>query len=288
MLRWNNYLEKVSGYSGAEIQQMNALDFFTENEKEKVHRRIQEVFVRGASQVDANFLTKDGHKIPHVFTGARLEYDGVTYLPGVGLDITERKRIEEALNSEKERLAVTLRSIGDAVIATDRSGRVTLMNPVAENLTGWPETEAKGKPLSKIFNIVNEMTGQPGQDPVQQVLKTGKIQALSNHTVLISRDGNIFSNADSAAPIMDAGQKIGGIVLVFRDVTAAQRTEAELLKIEKLRSLGVLAGGIAHDFNNFLTGIIGNLSLVQLDLDPNNRIYPRLKEMEKAALREKI
>jgi signal transduction histidine kinase len=87
---------------------------------------------------------------------------------------------------------------------------------------------------------------------------------------------------------MDAGQKIGGIVLVFRDVTAAQRTEAELLKIEKLRSLGVLAGGIAHDFNNFLTGIIGNLSLVQLDLDPNNRIYPRLKEMEKAALREKI
>lgn len=288
MLRWNNYLEKVSGYSGAEIQQMNALDFFTEDEKEKVHRRIQEVFVRGASQVDVNFLTKDGHKIPHVFTGARLEYDGVTYLPGVGLDITERKRIEEALNSEKERLAVTLRSIGDAVIATDRSGRVTLMNPVAENLTGWPETEAKGKPLSKIFNIVNEMTGQPGQDPVQQVLKTGKIQALSNHTVLISRDGNIFSNADSAAPIMDAGQKIGGIVLVFRDVTAAQRTEAELLKIEKLRSLGVLAGGIAHDFNNFLTGIIGNLSLVQLDLDPNNRIYPRLKEMEKAALREKI
>jgi len=113
------------------------------------------------------------------------------------------------------------------------------------------------------------------------------MQELSNHTILISRDGNRFSIADSAAPIMDAGQKIAGIVLVFRDITAAQRTKAELLKIEKLRSLGVLAGGIAHDFNNFLTGIIGNLSLVQLDFDPSNRIYTRLNEMEKAALRAK-
>ena len=287
MLRWNDNLEKVSGYSGAEIQQMNALDFFADDEKEKVHRRIQEVFVRGASQVEANFLTKDGRKIPHVLTGARLEYDGVTYLLGVGLDITERKRIEEALESEKERLAVTLRSIGDAVIVTDRSGRVTLMNPIAENLTGWPETEAKGKPLLEIFNIINEMTGQPCLNPVQQVLESGKIQGLANHTILVNRDGIRSSIADSAAPIMDAGQMIAGIVLVFRDVTTAQRTEAELLKIEKLRSLGVLAGGIAHDFNNFLTGIIGNLSLVQLDIDPSNRIHPRLNEMEKAALRAK-
>ncbi len=211
----------------------------------------------------------------------------VVRIAGTAEDITERKAAEKALSSEKERLAVTLRSIGDAVITTDHAGLVTLMNPVAENLTGWPENEAIGRPLPEVFDIVNEMTGQPCLNPVQLVLETGKVQGLSNHTMLISRDGSTYGIADSAAPIMDAGHTIIGVVLVFRDITAAQRTEAELLKMEKLRSLGVLAGGIAHDFNNFLTGIIGNLSLVQFDLDPSSRIYPRLTEMEKAAMRAK-
>jgi PAS domain S-box-containing protein len=214
--------------------------------------------------------------------------DGALYQVVVTfVDITDGKCTAEALNREKERLAVTLRSIGDAVIATDRSEFITLMNPVAENLTGWPETEAAGRPLSEVFNLVNEMTGQPDANPVQQVLKTEKIQGLSNHTPLISRDGNKYSIADSAAPIKDVTGNITGVVLVFRDITSTQRTEAELLKMEKLKSLGVFAGGIAHDFNNFLTGIIGNLSLAKLDLDPGNRIFPQLNEMEKAALRAK-
>jgi PAS domain S-box-containing protein len=211
----------------------------------------------------------------------------IVRITGIAEDITERKLTKEELRRQKERLAVTLRSIGDAVIATDRSGLVTLMNPIAEKLTGWPETVAKNRTLSEVFNVVNEMTGKPCPNPVQQILESGKIQGLSNRTLLISRDGNRYSIAHSAAPIMDADEKIVGIVLVFRDITAAQRTEAELLKMEKLRSLGVLAGGIAHDFNNFLTGIIGNLSLAQLDLDPNSRIYSRLNEMETAAMRAK-
>jgi len=211
----------------------------------------------------------------------------IVRITGIAEDITERKRSEAALNSEKERLAVTLHSIGDAVIATDRSEFITLMNPIAENLTGWPEAEAKGRLLSEVFHIVNDTTGQPSLNPVQQVLETGIIQDLTNDTVLINRDGKKYNIADSAAPIKDTGQKIVGVVLVFRDITAAQRTEAELLKMEKLKSLGILAGGIAHDFNNFLTGIIGNLSLVQMDIDPNNRIFPRLNEMEKAAMRAK-
>ncbi|MCP3955681.1 MAG: PAS domain S-box protein [Desulfobacterales bacterium] len=416
MLRWNNNLEKVTGFTHAQVRQMNALDFFPENERDKVYQRIQDVFVNGISQVEANFLTRDGRKIPHVLTGARIDHDGATYLLGVGLDITdriaaevalkeseerfrqiaenirevfwlfdwqqqrllyvspaydhvwgrprknlyhsyddwgdsihpedaphaeetfnripetgggelreyriirpdgserwisdtgyaikdgngrivriagiaeditERKLTGEALSREKKRLAVTLRSIGDAVITTDRLEHVTLMNPIAESLTGWIEAEAIGKPLAEVFNIVNESDAQPCQNPVQQVLATGKTQSLKNHTLLISRDGNQYSIADSAAPIKTATAKIVGAVLVFRDITAAKRTEAELLKMEKLKSLGVLAGGIAHDFNNFLTGIIGNLSLAQMDSNPDSRIASRLHEMEKAALRAK-
>jgi len=237
---------------------------------------------------ETQVIGKDGQSLYFHCTAnvaLRDENGNPTAVIEISRDITDRKRAEAALNSEKERLAVTLRSIGDAVITTDRSGLVTLMNPIAEDLTGWPESEAKGRPLSEVFNIVNEMTGHPSLNPALQVLETGKTEGLSNHTMLISRDGNKYSIADSAAPILDAAQMIVGGVLVFRDITAAQRIEAELLKMEKLRSLGVLAGGIAHDFNNFLTGIIGNLSLAKLDLDPSNRIYPRLNEMEKAALR---
>jgi PAS domain S-box-containing protein len=239
---------------------------------------------------ETQVIGKDGQSLYFHCTAnvaLRDENGNPTAVIEISRDITDRKRAEEALNSEKEHLAVTLRSIGDAVISTDSSGRVTLMNPIAENLTGWPESEAKGRPMSEVFTIVNELDGRSCPNPVQLVLETGKNRGESTHTMLISRDGKKYHIADSAAPIMDAGKMIAGVVLVFRDITAARRTEAELLKMEKLRSLGVLAGGIAHDFNNYLTGIIGNLSLAQLDLDPGNRMYPRLIEMEKAAMRAK-
>ena len=287
MLRWNENLEKVTGYSASEVQQMNALDFFPVDEKEKVHRRIQEVFVKGLSQVEANFLTKTGQKIPHVLTGARTEYDGVTYLLGVGLDITERIQAETNLRAERERFKVTLHSIGDGVIATDRESRVTLMNPVAERLTGWTDMESRNQNLEKVFRIVNETTRKSCLNPVQQVIDSGKIVGLANDTLLISRDGTERVIADSGAPIRDTENQIIGVVLVFRDITETRKMENELIKFEKLESLGVLAGGIAHDFNNFLAGIIGNLSLAKLDCRPADPIYPALLEMEKAASRAK-
>ena len=204
-----------------------------------------------------------------------------------GEDITERKAIEMALKSEKEHLAVTLRSIGDAVIATDRQGNITLVNHVAEKLTGWRESYAVGRPLPEVFNIVDELTRKRRQNPVQEVIGTGKIITLADHTLLIDRDGIECLIAYSGAPILDPEKRIIGVVLVFRDITKAQRLEAELLKMEKLKSLGVLAGGIAHDFNNFLSGIAGNISLAKLDVKPTDEIYSRLQEMEKATMRAK-
>ncbi|MDJ0721361.1 MAG: PAS domain S-box protein [Desulfobacterales bacterium] len=202
-------------------------------------------------------------------------------------EITDRRRAELALKAEKERLRVTLHSIGDAVITTDRAGLITLMNPVAEALTGWSEKEAVSRPLSQVFDIVNERTHEACENPVTTVLSSGRVVALANHTKLISRDGSEYVIADSGAPIMDADRNIIGVVLVFRDVTSERRMQDELRKTEKLKSLGVLAGGIAHDFNNFLAGIVGNLSLAKLDLPPGNPIHTRMDEMEKAALRAK-
>jgi two-component system cell cycle sensor histidine kinase/response regulator CckA len=211
----------------------------------------------------------------------------VVRITGIAEDITTRKQAEAELSKEKEHLAVTLRSIGDAVITTDRDGRIALMNLIAEKLTGWREADAVGQQLMDVLRIENELTGEPCESPVDKVLASGQIVGLANHTVLVARDGQRHTIADSGAPIKDLDGQIIGVVLVFRDITAQQRTEAELMKMEKLKSIGVLAGGIAHDFNNFLTGIIGNLSLAKLDAQPGDAVSIYLKDMERAAIRAK-
>lgn len=192
---------------------------------------------------------------------------------------------EERLAEEKERLAVTLRSIGDAVIVTDVSGVITMINKVAEHHTGWTLQEAAGRQLAEVFPIVSERTGQHCENPMEKVLKTGLICGLANHTALIKKDGTKISIEDSAAPIRDRNSVIVGIVLVFRDVTDKKRMEEELLKVEKLQSVGLLAGGLAHDFNNLLTSMVGNISMAKMYIDTRSKAYARLNEAEAASRR---
>ena len=192
---------------------------------------------------------------------------------------------EERLAEEKERLAVTLRSIGDAVIVTDVTGVITMINKVAELHTGWTQQEAAGRQLAEVFNIISEKTGVRCENPMEKVLKTGIICGLANHTALIRKDGTRIVIEDSAAPIRDRNSKVIGIVLVFRDVTEKHRMEEELLKVEKLQSVGVLAGGLAHDFNNLLTSMVGNISMAKMYVDTRSKAYARLNEAEAASRR---
>lgn len=195
------------------------------------------------------------------------------------------KEREENLADEKERLAVTLRSIGDAVIVTDIEGSVTLLNRVAEQLTGWRVQEAAGRPLAVVFDIINEKTRERCVNPVEQVLKTGLITGLANHTALIRKDGTEIIIEDSAAPIRDKNSATIGVVLVFRDVTDKQWMEKEIARTEKLKSVGLLAGGIAHDFNNILTSIVGNISMAKIQIDAESPAYERLAKAEQATQR---
>ncbi len=197
----------------------------------------------------------------------------------------ERKRFEEDLAAEKERLAVTLRSIGDGFITTDMNGKILLLNKVAEKLTGWPQDQAIGEPLVNVFNLLNERTRTPSQNAVERIIETGSVVGAASHAVIVSRDGSERLIENSASPIRDKANRKVGVVLVFRDITEKQKAEEERRKAEKLESLGIAAGGIAHDFNNLLTAIIGNLSLSLLTLDPEEDIHTRLASAKKAALR---
>ena len=145
-------------------------------------------------------------------------------------EIVERKRAEEDVRGQREWLRVTLTSIGDAVIATDAAARITFLNSIAAELTGWREEEAKGKPVDEVFTVINEKTRKPGEDVVRRALREGRTALLSNHTALITRDGRETPVEDSAAPIRDAGGNIIGVVLVFHDVTDKRRAQEELRK----------------------------------------------------------
>lgn len=151
---------------------------------------------------------------------------------GTHTDITAQKLSEESARASGENLAVTLSSIGDAVIATDRDGRVTLMNPVAEKLTGWTQSSAIGKPVSAVFVIISATTKQSLPSPVEEVLRTGRTVSLSNDTTLVSRSGREFQIADSAAPIHDASGEMSGVVMVFTDVTQQYRFKRKLAESE--------------------------------------------------------
>ncbi len=192
---------------------------------------------------------------------------------------------EERILEEKERLAVTLRSIGDAVIVTDVSGKITMINRVAEQHTGWSTEEAAGKPLSEVFHIINEKTRERCENPVAKVLETGLTQGLANHTALIRKDSTEIIIEDSAAPIRDKSSRVMGMVLVFRDMTERKRMEEELVKAEKLQSVGLLAGGLAHDFNNLLTAIVGNISMAKMFIHDKNKVIERLTDAETATKR---
>lgn len=254
-------------------------------DSEKFIERVRYLVAHPEEKYSDEIVLKDG-RIFDRYSAPMLGKDGRYYgRVGYFRDITERRKAQDALAEEKERLAVTLRSIGEAVITTDIEGDIVLMNKAAEKLTGWTQQEAVGLPLHEIFNVVYEKTLKPCENPVESVLVSGEIVERSKPAVLIAKDGSKILVADSGAPIRDRMSRVVGVVLVFRDVTLEQRMKEELFRARKVESIGLLAGGIAHDFNNILTAITGNISLVKSHVDPGDKIFDRLGAAEKACER---
>jgi len=167
-------------------------------------------------------------------------------------NLESRQRTADVLHAERERFRTTLTSIGDAVVVTDAQGRVTLLNPMAQALTGWGG-EALGEPLETVFRIVNEATRDTVENPVSKVIRLGAIVGLANHTVLIAKDGTEVPIDDSGAPIRDARARIVGVVLVFRDIT--ERRSSERVTEDADRRKDEFLAMLAHELRNPLAPI---------------------------------
>src|SRR5258708_4517741 len=157
-----------------------------------------------------------------------------------------QKDLESELRQQREWFRVALSSISDAVITTDMRGNVTFLNPVAEAMTGWSSGEARGLPLESVFNIVNPHTRQRVENPAEKALREGLIVGLTNQTALLSRDGAEVAIENSAAPIRDSNGEVSGAVMVFHDVTARRRVEADSEQLYKAAQIEIANRGRAE------------------------------------------
>jgi PAS domain S-box-containing protein len=184
----------------------------------------------------------------------------------ISVAMRERQAALVEIQRQKDLLAVTLASIGDCVIVTDGAGRITFMNPVAENITGWTLAEAHMRPATDVFKIINEFSREPVTSPVDKVIEHGVIVGLANHTILIRKNGREVPIDDSGAPIKDADGTICGVVLVFRDFSEHKEAERKLQEAKEEAETANMAKDqflamLSHELRTPLTPVLATLNL---------------------------
>ncbi|MCE9525409.1 MAG: PAS domain S-box protein [Planctomycetales bacterium] len=282
---WNEGARRIKQYSSEEIIGKHFSYFYTQ---ESIKRGWPEYELKVAEK-EGRFedegwrVRKDGSQFwaNVVITTLRDKSGAVRGFAKITRDMTDRKRAEESarqlleettarrvaeessklIQTQRERLRVTLASIGDAVISTDAEGRIDFLNAVAQKLTGWNEEEAVSRPLVEVFHIINEETRQPVDNPAMRALKDGRVVGLANHTILIASNGTELPIDDSAAPIRDSQGNVVGSVLVFRDIGELKRANQALREADRRKD--EFLATLAHELRNPLAPIRNSLQILK-------------------------
>src|ERR1700722_9790171 len=231
VLEVNPAFVKMLGYGNAEeIYALSGIAMLYLNPAERAEFELALERHGEIHNAESVLSCRDGSKVV-VLESARVvrdEEQRIVAYEGTIANITARKRAEQAMFAEKERAQVTLQSIGEAVITTDREGRIDYMNPVAEQLSGWRDDEARGEKLGTVLRLLDQLTHRELENPLVRCLREGQLVHFAEHSVLQNRLGKEIEIEDSAAPIRDRSGEIVGAVVVFRDVTKERRLKRAL------------------------------------------------------------
>lgn len=207
---------RLLGYTKKELEGSSIEITYATEEVSNMRERLKQLAQNKTLRFERQMVRKDG---VHIFVDVVTSPIGESSYQAFARDITEQKTNERNIIESRENLSVALNSIGDAVIVTDTTGIITRINNAAERLLDLSYNDTVGKPLNSIFNIINNETGMPAENPVEQVVKSGKTVDLANHTALILHNGTVRQIADSASPIHGKNNELTGVIIVCRDVT---------------------------------------------------------------------
>lgn len=228
---WNDAAERIFGYAATDIIGTPITRLVPKDRLYEVNVFIEKILDdKRIANYETKRITKSGNVIDiSLSLSAIKDINGKIYaVSKIVRDITHIKTLQDAIKNEHRRLKVTLDSIGDGVITTDATGKIEYLNPVAEALTKWQTSEAKGKLLTEVFHIINEHTRAPTTNPVERCIKENRIVNLEAGTILVDKLGNEYAIEDSAAPIRNNGKEVSGVVLVFHDATLKRQMTSEI------------------------------------------------------------
>jgi PAS domain S-box-containing protein len=267
-VRWNEAVEDVTQYSAEEIARKHLLDFFGEEDRSKVEAGFKKVFIDGNATIEADLRAKDQSKFPYLLTGSRITINGVNYLVGLGIDITKRRRLEEAFRD-----LFFYAPIGIFII---QNRKFKMVNPGFLKITGHNEDELLGKDC---LILATEEFKEKIRVNAIQMLK-GKRTSPYEYQFL-TKGGEIKWAMESVSTTSFNGKKAS--IGYFMDITERRRLVDQLSRAQRMEAIGILAGGIAHDFNNLLTALLGYGELMKMDLDKKDPHYQYTEEIIKTA-----
>jgi two-component system cell cycle sensor histidine kinase/response regulator CckA len=293
IVSWNPAAEAMFGFQQEEIIGQSILMLLEEGYRDIYRKGLEDISYGDSiahpiqQPLELTGLRQSGEAFPLEISLTSWKVGLDTHYGFILRDISDRKRLEQSLVAEKDRLVTTLQSLDEGIITTDREGRITFFNPLAEQITEWAHQDALSRPLQDVFRLHNEVP-DPGNKAILQFAPASSALTESNAPqYLITKNGNQRTISIRETPIRDHSSHLMGTVIVFHDITDQHRHQDEQQRISKLNSLGVLAGGLAHDFNNLLTTILGNVFVAKLRMVPQDPLTQNLEQAEQACLRAK-